>query len=188
MLSLREVLKKFLTGRGLVIATVPLLSFMLRLAMPATIGWYDLLIVLLVIFNWPYLECMAHKYFMHRWPLSLFYLTHKRHHDIPVSGTGMPDWWVVLCYPLITILWFVLQMKYAMTLNFAVFTMLGLYEFVHFSCHENYRPTTTWGWKMRVNHLMHHRFDDTKRFAMLFPGVVEVTQKKQSRKHTSTEA
>ncbi len=41
--------------------------------------------------------------------------------------------------------------------------------FVHFSCHCNYRPMTSWGWAVRTNHLKHHNLTTPDSYSMLFP-------------------
>ena len=105
-------------------------------------GWMSLLGVAAYVLY----EARAHKD-MHSW--GPFYHTHAKHHDEETPESGVPPWWVFVafCVP-----WGAFW--------FGVFTCLCMYEFVHFLCHCKYRPITTYGWKVRVNHLQHHKLGD----------------------------
>lgn len=113
------------------------------------------------------LEAWFHEQ-MHiaRW--SPFHKTHKRHHDDPTPETGVPEAWVFWMYLVVTVFLMVSPVLSNMWLG--LFTMLCAYEWVHFLCHCNYRPKTKRGWRIRVNHLKHHYYDETSRYEMIFPG------------------
>lgn len=129
----------------------------------------DVVIMLGIGLAWPWLEWAAHKYFMHEWTSIPFYKSHARHHDNPTPSNGLPDPWVLIIYFAIpaVLCWY--GFMWIASANLAILAMLAFYEFVHFSCHVNYRPRTGWGWRIRVNHLKHHRFDETRYMSMLFP-------------------
>jgi hypothetical protein len=145
-----------------------ILAFALRYSM-ATLGILDLVIAVTLISLWPLLEWIFHRFLMHEWTFLPLHFTHDRHHSIPTAATGLPDTWIVAMYFVNTTVFWWFGLTYLSTLNCAVLLMLVIYEFVHFSCHCNYKPKTSWGWLVRINHLQHHKLDETKGYSMLFP-------------------
>lgn len=167
-MTLCNLFLEFGKTQGGWIATSTVLAFVLRssLQSPNTI---DLLLAFLVVSSWPLMEWIFHRFLMHEWTFLPFHFTHDRHHVTPTAATGLPDAWIVAMYFANTIAFWWFGLAYLSTLNAAILVMLVIYEFVHFSCHCNYKPITSWGWAVRVNHLQHHKLDETKGYSMLFP-------------------
>ena len=147
-------------------------SFVWALALRFTlfkINGIDILLILLIVSAWPILEWFFHRFLMHEWTLLPFHQTHDRHHRFPSPETGLPDTWIVVTYFILPLMMWSFGLRYLLTLGVTVLAMLVVYEFVHFSCHCNYTPLSRWGWAVRVNHLQHHKLDETTNYAMLFP-------------------
>ncbi len=167
-MSFPQLLSSFVLSPGGWISLSVLFSVALRLSI-GPMGWIDVVLFSGIVAAWPVLEWFFHRFLLHEWTFLPFHFTHDRHHKTPTSATGLPDAWIITFYFAMTgFLWY-FGFKYFSTANVAVLTMLTIYEFVHFSCHCNYKPLTKWGWAIRVNHLQHHRFDESKFYSMLFP-------------------
>lgn len=152
----------------------PLLGFAL-LNVLWTFHWFGTWLgVNLGIVLYAMVEAYVHRG-MHKNRFSPFYYPHRNHHVNPTPETGVPRWWTFAGYALISYLVFWRQGAYLSGLWFGILIMLTVYEWVHFLCHCNYRPKTKWGWRVRVNHLQHHNFDQNSRYELLFLSEQEPT-------------
>jgi len=167
-MSLPQLILSFMLSPGGWITLSVILSVGLRLSL-APVGLIDIVLFVAIVAAWPLLEWFFHRFLLHEWTVLPFHFTHDRHHKTPTSATGLPDAWIITFYFINSMVFWYFGMRWVSTLNVAVLTMLTVYEFVHFSCHCNYKPVTKWGWAIRVNHLQHHRFDESKFYSMLFP-------------------
>lgn len=115
-----------------------------------------------------YLLVEAHSHErMHKNKSSPFHRTHHEHHLSPTPETGVPEAWVFLMYFTILTLLFIVQRPFASGVWVGVITWLMLYEWIHFLCHCQYKPLTKLGWRIRINHNLHHNHDDTKYYHLL---------------------
>jgi sterol desaturase/sphingolipid hydroxylase (fatty acid hydroxylase superfamily) len=123
---------------------------------------------LLGFFIYTILEVPTHRG-MHENKWSPFYKPHHQHHNTPSPETGVPKWWMFVFYTVLTgtIQYFALPVISAIWIS--ILLMVTFYEWIHFLCHCRYRPKTKWGWKVRINHLKHHKVDPYKYYEMLFP-------------------
>lgn len=167
-LSFSQLLMTFMATRGGWIVLSCLWACALRLTI-SEFNRLDPLLFVSVILAWPALEWGFHRYLLHEWTLLPFHRTHDRHHRNPTPDTGLPDTWIVIGYFVLASIMWAGGLRYLLTASVAVLAMLAIYEFVHFSCHCSYRPLTSWGWAIRINHLQHHKLDETKQYSMLFP-------------------
>ncbi|MDZ4851217.1 MAG: sterol desaturase family protein [Pirellulaceae bacterium] len=163
-----HLLIAFGKSRGGWIALSTVFALVLRCSLNR-VDFIDFALAVMLVASWPLLEWIFHRFLMHEWTALPFHLTHDRHHRIPTAATGLPDTWIVVLYFFDTVLIWWIGLSYISTLNVAILFMLTAYEFVHFACHCNYKPMTAWGWKIRINHLQHHRLDESQGYSMLFP-------------------
>lgn len=164
-MTLKQLLKQFFHSPGKWIAGATLLTLICRLLLPFT--WWDFWVAVSIITAWPYIEYVAHRYFMHEFKWSLFHFTHERHHQTPTPETGLPDAWVIgMYYVLSHVLLYTTPGLY--TAYTVILSMLLWYEFAHYACHTSYQPKTWWGYAIRANHLQHHK-DLPHRYSLLFP-------------------
>jgi len=167
-LSLLQVIWEFTRSPGGWITLSVFVATALRLTLgPMTL--IDAILFLVVLLLWPVLEWFFHRFLLHEWTILPFHFTHDRHHETPTPATGLPDAWLISFYFVESFLLWAFNFPLLSSINVGVLTMLAIYEFVHFSCHSNYKPHTTWGWAVRVNHLQHHRFDESRFYSLLFP-------------------
>jgi len=167
-LTLSKVILAFMRGPGGWITLSVVVAVALRLTLgPITL--IDTFLFLIVVLLWPLLEWFFHRFLLHEWTILPFHFTHHRHHERPTPETGLPDAWIIAFYFAEPFLLWAFKFPLILSFSVSVLTMLAVYEFVHFSCHSNYKPRTKWGWAVRVNHLQHHRFDESKFYALLFP-------------------
>lgn len=169
ILAFGSLCVSFLRSRGGWIALAFIVSVIAKYLQSDRLDGLDGMLVVGVIGAWPFLEWFFHRFLMHEWTFLPLHLTHHRHHLAPTTDNGLPDSWIVLLYFVGVSVCFFLDLSRLQAINVSVLGMLMLYEFVHFSCHCNYKPMTWWGWAIRVNHLQHHRLDERSRYAMLFP-------------------
>jgi len=167
-LSLLQVILAFVRSPGGWITLSVIVATGLRLTL-SPLALIDAILFLVVFLLWPFLEWFFHRFLLHEWTILPFHFTHDRHHETPTAATGLPDAWLISFYFAESILLWAFNLPLVMSFNVSVLTMLAIYEFVHFSCHSNYKPLTKWGWAVRVNHLQHHRFDESKFYSLLFP-------------------
>lgn len=165
-MTLKQLLKQFLYGRGGLIALAALLAIILRSALPITTR--DYIICAAIVLGWPIYEYIAHKYLMHEWIWTPFRFTHDRHHHDPTPETGLPDLWVINVYFINSLIFLALPVG-IYTAHTTILCMLLWYEFAHYSCHTPYQPKTWWGYAIRVNHLQHHKLNSPDRYSLLFP-------------------
>jgi hypothetical protein len=171
-LTFSRLILAFTTTRGGWIA----LSFVWAAILRSTILKFsdvDLLLIVSIVIAWPFLEWVFHRYLMHEWTLLPIHGTHAYHHRHPTSETGLPDRWIVASYFIVASVLWGFGWRYLLTVAVAILAMLLVYEFVHFSCHCNYKPLTSWGWAVRINHLQHHNLDESKQYSMLFPWTIK---------------
>lgn len=176
-MTFKQLVSQFTYSRGGLILGAAAFATIIR-CVRFDITLLDLYIVASIIVLWPVFEYVAHRWLMHEWTISVlgytiniwtpFKKTHDRHHANPTPETGLPDLWVFIVYHIIPII-FGIATPILSTISTIVLWMLLLYEFVHYSCHTNYRPNTWIGWAIRANHLGHHNRDASSQYAMLFP-------------------
>lgn len=163
--SLTECFVRFCRTRNILL--IPLLALStvtasLHLSHPARlIG--GMLVACLIYY---FIEAKLHEGMHSGGP---FHGSHKFHHDNPSPESGVPRPWLFVVYGIITLMVGLLPLPMLAGAWLSTIIMLSGYEWFHFLCHCNYKPMSKIGWRIRVNHLKHHNFDDTSNFEMLFP-------------------
>jgi hypothetical protein len=147
---------------------VLMLAMLALVACDISLTWQYALGFAVGVLAYRLLETKFHRD-MHESRWSPFRGAHKEHHDNPTPETGCPHYWVFAMYFAIDTGVSLISRPGLSGLWAGIFAMLFAYEVVHFVCHCRYRPRTEWGWRVRVNHLLHHRLDDSTRYELLFP-------------------
>ncbi len=159
----------FLRSRGGWVVLAFIVSAIAKFMQSDRLDGIDAMLVIGFVGAWPLFEWFFHRFLMHEWTFLPLHHTHHRHHLAPTTDNGLPDSWIVFLYFFGVSICFLFGLTRLQTINASILGMLVLYEFVHFSCHCNYKPLTWWGWAIRINHLQHHRLDARSRYSMLFP-------------------
>lgn len=132
---------------------------------PATVP--ELLIPIITLIAWPFVEWLIHVHMLHYQPVKLFgrridFLlpqTHRAHHRDPwnLDLVFIPPHIFPLVTPLIAlVLWLLLPLTWALT-SFATIMLFALhYEWCHYLAHIRYCPNNEYYRRRVREHRMHH--------------------------------
>lgn len=147
---------------------VLMLLLFVRAACNITLAWQYALGLVVGVLAYCLLETKFHRD-MHESKWSPFHQSHKEHHDDPTPETGCPQYWLFAMYFVISGTVTLISRPGLSGFWAGIVIMLLAYEIVHFACHCPYQPKTRWGWRVRINHNLHHRLDDSTYYELLFP-------------------
>jgi hypothetical protein len=135
----------------------------------ASFTWWDVLIpIAIVLVLWPVQEWFVHKFVLHLRPRELWGrrfdpMFAKKHRDHHADPSYLPDAFlptrvlVPLIPPTLALWWLVMPTpELAVTAMLAYVAAALHYEWVHYLCHTNVVPQTSWFRRVRRNHRYHH--------------------------------
>ena len=176
-----QALRVFFSRKGpRLLAKVAATSWAARFALGPP-GPRDVLAAAVAIGVWPFQEWLAHKYILHLEPRTIagkrfdpgFARAHRTHHADPreVDVTLLPMQVIRTSIPGAAGLWLVVfgPRRAALTAMATYSTMALFYEWTHFIVHTNVKPLTSYGKKVRRNHLLHHFRHEDYWFGFTFP-------------------
>lgn len=166
--NLREALRAFFTYPSPIILISLVAGSLILRGFFGPWDRFDLLVALVPVVGWPFLEWFLHRYLLHLRPTRIgrftldfdFAKKHRIHHQQPwrAKHIFLPVYVHIVMAPLLILaaFWLLPRPGLAATWMAGLAAMALVYEWTHFIVHSRIRPKSRFAQRLFHNHRMHH--------------------------------
>lgn len=166
--TLGEAFRAFFTYPSPIILALLIIGSLVLRGFFGPFDRFDLLVALVPIAGWPFLEWTLHRYLLHLRPVRVFGVTldfdfakkHRTHHQQPwrTKYIFLPAYVHATMAPVLiaAAFWLLPRPGLAATWMAGLAAMALVYEWTHFIVHSRIRPKSRFAQRLFHNHRMHH--------------------------------
>jgi hypothetical protein len=166
-ISFFKLTSLFTLSRGGLCFVAIVIAIVLRVLLLQPITLLEILGCVIILFAWPQIEITIH-WMMHNVKETELFNRHQLHHMHPDADTALGTLGTYIAYCLIPIPAYIAGSSVLSGMAITLLSALTIYEFIHFSNHQEYEPITSYGKKQRDYHFQHHATPKAK-LAVIFP-------------------
>lgn len=181
--TIREAIAAFFTYPSPIILAALIIGSLILRGFFGPLGYYDLLVALVPVVVWPFLEWSLHRYLLHLQPVKALGTTidfdfakkHRIHHQQPwrPKHIFLPVYVHIVMAPILTAaaFWVLPQPGLAASWMAALAAMALVYEWTHYIVHTRVRPKSRFAQRLFHNHRMHHFRNEHYWFSFTVPDI-----------------